>query len=534
MSSMPVVGRALLLLQVDIEGHSTWLRHSQSKPGAVMARIEAADRLSDVATRHGFDRVFWAGDGGLFARDASGLPDQDCLVAAGEDCLTEFERWRRVAPDRAQLELRVSAHSAYPVYTYHDPGQWTSDHLNLFIKHERRIGVAGTVAITDAVKENLSPSLQPKFPDSSRREVLIGAVGGTSTSSLIRFVYYMPIARTKDRPGTTLRNHVAELTLSVGGAEPTQADDLGLHWLGGASLLAGAFMPSTRLVVDLERVASTDPLETFVDQERETVLSHREQIRGWQSQRGVQDRTVLSVDRLVMPLLDVPCLTLQWHPETWSTPRAFHQAVGTDSALWERAATQVSNSGSAELRFPGNLTVHVAITLTHGDKPYVLLCQRSPIGPVHRYHLGLWSCSIEEQMEPGETVDEAMRRSVAEELLGPGSADVTDVSVLGAILERDNLNLGIVGLCRLPLQFDHIVERWRSEAPDRDEHAQIVAVPLDRALLSDLASGHLYNAVRERGLIRDWTTFGQTNQWEPHPTSLIRAAAALWATGDMA
>src|ERR1019366_5857877 len=77
---------ARVLLQVDIEGHSSWVSTAASQPAVGEARVDLAERLRrgsppavgevrvDLAerlrrrlSRHGFELLSWKGDGGVYA-----------------------------------------------------------------------------------------------------------------------------------------------------------------------------------------------------------------------------------------------------------------------------------------------------------------------------------------------------------------------------------------------------------------------------------------------------------------------------------
>jgi hypothetical protein len=152
----PVSIQGLLLLQVDLEGHSDWLRRVPSQPTAVECRIALAERLTKTALDYSFLRVYWAGDGGMYSRHTRDIANSDIVVDLAKSIYQEFYKWRQSTPRADGLGLRVSAHRAHTVHVTEDPSYWTSDDLNVFAKYERLIGISGTIAVTDALRKQLS------------------------------------------------------------------------------------------------------------------------------------------------------------------------------------------------------------------------------------------------------------------------------------------------------------------------------------------------------------------------------------------
>ena len=180
-----------LLLQLDLNGHSAWMRNAEFVGTAVQARIEFAERVTaKLKSPYKFARVFWGGDGGLFARGLGrSTSNYDIAVDAAKAVVTIFEDWRSEVEDRRALQLRVSLHFAPEIYVHEDTGYWTSDDLNLFMKFEHDIAAANAIAATGTFRRNLSESYGRRFKSATKRELHL-----TGTNSpgykVINEVYY--------------------------------------------------------------------------------------------------------------------------------------------------------------------------------------------------------------------------------------------------------------------------------------------------------------------------------------------------------
>jgi hypothetical protein len=145
------------------------------------------------------------------------------------------------------------------------------------------------------------------------------------------------------------------------------------------------------------------------------------------------------------------------------------------------------------------------------------------------YLPGHWSFSFEEQLKPGESVADCIRRGLREEILGKSPAEVSTMRLLGAILEKRFLNLAFIVLVDIPMTLDEIASEWRV-AVDKDEHRQLAVAPLDRAFFGRLTGQDELTAdVRSRMTFQDQDTASDTTKWTIHPTAAARFAMALWA-----
>lgn len=147
------------LMQVDLAGHSDWVRKLSASPTARQARADFSERLA-AALRPNFERVSWAGDGGLFAAPLQTNPGaartsaSDC-VSAADTIRAVFREWRSLLKYGDMLGVRVSVHAA-DIFVLEDPTQWYSDELNRFMKYERLIGRRDAIVLTHEVFTRLA------------------------------------------------------------------------------------------------------------------------------------------------------------------------------------------------------------------------------------------------------------------------------------------------------------------------------------------------------------------------------------------
>jgi hypothetical protein len=288
--------------------------------------------------------------------------------------------------------------------------------------------------------------------------------------------------------------------------------------LGGASFLFAAYHPETPLVVDLkssESGSEPDLPKHLMDR--------------WNTlERGIRVKDhspgVVTPTALTRPLTDSPFVLIEWHRAPWGRTRAFHRLLEDDAALRARLSKGILAVQKGSLTHPGILCCHILVRL----QGRVLLCQRQVAGDGVGYHKGLWSLSFEEQMHPGESVEDCVRRGLAEEFLGGDGFVEPTIRVMAGVIERDILNLALLVLVDIPQTPRHLFDRWRLAA-DKDEHYQIAVADLQPADLEAMArNGCLPEAVRSKADPCDPEAFRATTEWALHPTSLARAAVALW------
>jgi len=239
--------------------------------------------------------------------------------------------------------------------------------------------------------------------------------------------------------------------------------------------------------------------------------------------------------------MDIPNLTIEWHEEHWSKTRAFQRMLVDNQRVHQRFAAKAADVQVQGFKYPGILCAHIVVRIDtpDGEGPFALLCQRNLGGIRDRHYQGTWSCSIEEQVRPGEDIEQCVRRAVSEELLGAGFSESVNHHVVGFVLEDSILGSALLIVVDVPLFYGEIIERWQKVAPDKDEHRQVVGIPLQHDGLVACAKykglrnyGGLDEKVRKDCLVADRAIFDGTTHWNFHPTSLIRFASALWMESE--
>ena len=145
----PDAGHSLCLLQMDLAQHSKWVRDLDSWRESKAAKNALLDQMTAALRTEGFERMFWAGDGGVFYASVDSLAENQCVKAA-KAALDTFHAWKTDIPKSGSLGLRISMHKCR-VQTTMDSGNWHASELNDFIKYERFIGAKDSIGITEEV-----------------------------------------------------------------------------------------------------------------------------------------------------------------------------------------------------------------------------------------------------------------------------------------------------------------------------------------------------------------------------------------------
>jgi hypothetical protein len=512
---------ARVLLQVDLEGHTSWMGNAKSKADVAVARFHFAQVMRECLEKKGFTLLSWKGDGGVY-HSAPTKPDFDFAVEAAESSVNAFWTWRAGSQDRKVLRFRISIHYAPDVYMHpSESGYLASDDLNLFLKHERDFGVSGTLAVTQAVFRHLSGQTQGRFQ--TQRSCSFGVRPG---ESLISSVHYLTLSSEVDSHNVADLNFfewVAGLHLP----RPTKQDlivgpsSLSRLTLDGAAFLYATPHPDSPVFVELTAEGRRQPLTLGIERDAEwTELE--EELRYYVNKGSHGDGRKVSPLRLVRPISEVPLVKVEYCVEKWSHIRAFHRLVEKYPSIRERFANTALDVQQG-FSYPGIVCCHIVVRTADAGTPRVLICQRQQRGHDSTYYPGNWSISIEEQLMPDESINTCVSRGISEELVGQTAAAGVTSRVLAAVLETSILNLAFLVLVDIPLTFDQIVQRW-SISTDKDEHRQIAALDLDRNLLSELAVSNSFTEnCRAKTHPADPESFRSNTIWSLHPTSLARA-----------
>ncbi len=530
------------LVQCDLADHSAWFdRQVNDGRGieATVAKRQLADDIEKRLKKIGFAQVFWRGDGGLYAAPKGlNLFTADEAVNAARGIRKVFLAWQLrdqfTKITLTDVGLRISCHEC-DVWVSENPAFWSAVDLNLFLKHERELAITGTVAITQKVFEALDTN-RDGFDKRISRHARLG-------NGQVWKVYYdksLPVAEQMENSISWFKrmfNTKNDTTVTCGSQRFT---------LKGSIVLCLSHSPLESLSVEFQRVSSQgfgklESDERWKRAESELVAdlmgnakfekdSDREKLL------ADLDREKLCPFRLHLPGLDFPLARIEWFPVKFSRARSFMQVLvpNQNNELWERYAKAVADyePGTNTPNRPGILATHIVLVSDPGNgHPFVVLCQRSRKQQEHvGLHLGQWSASIEEQVVPSDDyVDVAAKRGLVEELLinYPGSFSTT---VSAVFLERGILNLTAGVVCRTTLTFEQIHESWQ-ESLDRDEHSQVVALPLERDLIRGCIEAESLTEEAQERCVKspDFLNFWQNcGEWRLHPTSAFRLALALW------
>lgn len=519
---------SMLLLQIDLEGSSTYGIRTKNLPDFAEEKYRLAEKVKSVVFNYGFELISWKGDGGVYAADATDVENWDFSVDAADAVATAFDEWRDEEKRRSVLRLRISIHHASRMMVHKESGYWTSDDLNIFMKYEREISVSGTIAVTDSVYQMLqNAQVRDRFVwqrDRSWGKGLIKQIHHApidSEATLNRespFGFFAWLSR-KKLPKVSLQH---ELIGPQGKAKAFISD---------SCILFAAPHPESSLTIDFEK--TKDPNHFKNPSLNEEELKNWEEWKGKVLKRsmGINDKKV-SVCSATTPLSDVPASQILYKEISWRDSRSFHALLDSYDYTYRKLAPTALNIMADGTNLPGIACCHMIVRTADdfdGTKG-ILLCQRQKQGAApNLYAQGRWSLSCEEQMRPGESVMTCVQRGLTEELLGSEEKVGSTIRILGAILEPRILNFCIVVLVDIPMKFREVVNSWQNSV-DKDEHRLISLINGDQGMYEILAKyEELTPEVQESIHPSHKELFEQTKDWKLHNTTLVRFAFTLWA-----
>jgi glycosyltransferase involved in cell wall biosynthesis len=151
----------VVFFQVDLARHSSWVANAtknEAALGVAKTRAEFCDMLSAKLRYLGFDRVFWAGDGGLFARQYVIQSDANLVGEAARIAFEWFNEWTQLRKLRLSLQLRATGTYIDDVIIDRETGNWFSQDLNAFLKYEREFSYRNAFVITNELHAEMDPS----------------------------------------------------------------------------------------------------------------------------------------------------------------------------------------------------------------------------------------------------------------------------------------------------------------------------------------------------------------------------------------
>ena len=520
----PGTHKSVIVIQFDLKGHTAWGAAQDTDYEPAEWRREFATALQSKLVGQKFDRLFWAGDGGAFARLHEGsTEDADAAVRAADQAFNVFNRFRHRVTHGAKLSLRASA-TCIEAVLHPDASYWYGPALNEFLKHERDIGLPDAFIITLDLRRKLSRQIiDMRFP--TAHEVPLSSQDRISVFTDTQHPYTPSVSG--KRFTDWLIEHKSELPNSTktiySSADPRQVI------VGNMVIWDSALTETGYSKIKLNRVdfdaGQLDKRLQFVAEEWNKLKAAASDVSGIKASPrlvypGLTDSTELEID-----LAQVPYRIIH----------TFHQLMFQN----EKARSELISEAlrlQEDRVIPGSLCAHAALVFgTRGDR-YLLLAHRAKNKA--GYYDNRWSASFEEQFAAvksfwGKRVHEAdtdltstVTRGLKEEFLGDDFTGPMHVRLHAVGIELDNLNIDLLAVVDLPgTTFADIEGRW-ARALDSKEHDMLVAIPLNKQVLMNLlhasaltnvSISHRCGADDEAVLSAPW-----------HPASPARLAMCAW------
>lgn len=520
--------RNVLLLQIDLQKHSSWLRDG-SLPDKINAKKKLAENFELCIRRHGFAELFWAGDGGVYVAEMESSADS--VIRAAYKLFDVFCGWQLDYKDLncAKLKIRLSAHLA-AVYVHPESKYWTGEDLNTFIKNERDIGVADFIAVTEKVLQQLTDKTRrgKGFPTVGNPHSTLRVTDSLNNPSDWRIYYARPGKKRlipDKNGGRSLVEWIKAFTPFPVANDITIGPKAGVcaHF-GGATILQAVQSPSDRLVISLKKQNSVSAY-SLTPEDADKVNTIANEFRQESDRNEVPDLIKLCPTEVLPAMSDYPVCEIIYQEEPYSFCRGFHEFLFKNQGSRVRLASTAANR---KRNIPGILVTHIAvITASESNRKLGKSCQHliaCQIPDNYRsYYRSTWGVSIGEQVVPGESIEECVRRGIVEEF---NTSTGLLIYPVATIIENPILNLGIICIAKVNVTYSELFEKWKT-AQDKAENSQIIGIPLDDEVLrSCIKEDKISTKAIEKCLSHD--RLSSINQWDLHPTSSIRIASALW------
>jgi hypothetical protein len=537
-----------VLVQFDLQKHSEWVKESQALE-TVLAKTELALAIARLMEEQSLIELTWAGDGGLYYARADEPGILAKTIRAATAAVRYFYEWRDKALDRQALEIRASVHvtrrDLYETTVVQDGRERkyvTSVDLNLFMKHERELGIPGCIAVTrEAIKEYMTGS-DEEWPTLLRNDAYERSVLPAWTKPIFSAARYVVV-----RPRINLASTEAFLLWLSTEAASTGRD---LSY-------AGDIEPRDKIVSQLDRALVLQGFPLLA--KTKYVLKHLPAVHSdWDVQvrndlkkcasevvsklnrKDRVDSVRANPFRVRLPLPGAPIAEIEHFDGPFSETRAANQLLEQRDRSSSRTIFGMTISEGAELNhrsFPSILAV--AAVVTTADH-YLILGKRTKRGAAS--NPSSWSCTFERGMAAGETVEECARRGLSEELLGNFSlADAAVYEFAGAFLEDDVMNVNVLTFIELPYTLEQVVKQWRQIGANarldlvaalnmRDNPTKFFVDCLNQATAEPLGLYAKDGLKRVLGFARSpaQPVFDRREEFKWEGTSLLRLAAAVW------
>lgn len=520
----------VILVQFDLGSHSLWVANQEYRQNVARDRCEFAETLRSriKGAFEEFDRLYWLGDGGVFACRLKKNNDLDDAVKAVDIAFDWFKIFQSYAEGAEKLSFRATA-TVVDVLIYPEASHWFSEELNEFLKYERELALTNAFVITDKFHKDLTqPAIQNRF--SKLNPVMLSS--GTQVATYIDKEHPYILEDFPPRFQSWLSENAKRFpapNFSVEGLQPPFVP------IGNSVIVDTA---PTEVGYKRVSVVETEfPWSEFDELINPFASDWKEAQKGFIDLTGKKAAPL----HITSPGTDDPTLYIEYAKIDYRYIASFLNWLHATHNIREKLIKQAFGFRSREgRRIPGSLTVHVAVIIDSRPQTqdrYLLLAHR-----VKRYggfYPNCWSASYEEQFSPVKSewggrirspdgnLNDTVIRGLKEEFLSPNFDKNISVSLQAVFIDLVNLNLQLMAVVVLSnTTFSEVVGRWASgEAPDSTEHDLLAAIRIEPSILEKAISAEgpaefveIYSApeLQDKGM----------HPW--HPSSQARIACCLW------
>jgi hypothetical protein len=503
----------LYLLQIDLANHSKWVSSLGSDPDATEQRAEFAEKLKLGLVPYGFERAFWAGDGGVFFTDDK--HDIKDTIGAIDETYSIFSIWKARYENRRLLNIRITVH-VDQIYTHKEPGYWYSETYNAFLKHERKFGITGSAVITEQVRKRMSNAAQERWVKYSRV---------TIDNQL--WTLYRDNTKVQEIDGQTFVHWLNNSAFN----EP---EEKAKHFKEGSILATCGETIIIAMPLTFEGFKSdVELIEEAFDSSNWAITPDK---LGQTTKKN--DFQKLSPVNIAVPMTDDRTLRIYYTNTNYSFASGFHKHVTENENEWNEYKKYANCTGRLSKNIPTIFVGHNSLIIVDqsSSKEYVVLSQRKVNDKQLDYFSGAWSVSFEEQFRPikmdkeekDKTLEDCIIRGLGEEFNYFGSYE--DIQVQSIFIEALNLNIAFLGYTKIRTS----IEDFKTEIPKAKDYAEsesVILIERNKANLENcLTSPFLPTQLLDEALFMKNTreNVKEINRFDWHPTSKLRLANLLW------
>jgi hypothetical protein len=517
--------RSAALLQVDLGGHSAWAAQASQVYNICRARAQFAENLTTALSFEGFDRLFWAGDGGVFVAkpNEKGFPEKVC--SAADITFSTFAVWKKKEWD---LHLRVTA-TFLQVLIDPDPAHWCSTDFNSFLKYERDISLRNAFVITEVLQQKLIDASESERFTRSRHVPL---PNGDRITVYVDSHHSGDATTTEESFGHWLRDAVEAKQLPK-----AKIGERSLIKIGNCTVLDVASETDGYGEIVLEPQQLDTTLAGIEQQDRADWEAQRRLLRS-QGAKG----TSVQVTHFVSQITDDQA-RLKYRQADYVDVRAFLRLMESKTGARDRYRPAALEVVSAGTNIPNLLSTAIVAIAGDFKEPLLILANRK--GRTGGFDPNCWAVSIGEQVMPVTglrgtrtmkadlNISGSAERGLREELITEKYSSKIKLSIHSFICE-DLLNTFIFAAIAdlRPLSFDDLAILWQ-KAPDRAEHHAIAALPatatnLRLCMAGDEMPPEIWSEISQKNLLAYQpgvtAIFGHSWQQNSH----VRLALCYW------